>query len=80
MILRLEAEFIALQKIIFNGRFMPYLETSNYMPQEIIGGRMSQVAAHLALNKNLIADISTIRKLPIVTICTDAKKYIIECP
>ena len=39
---------------------------------EIIGGRRSQAATYLALNKKLIADIANIRKLPMITICADA--------
>ena len=50
---------------------MPSLEVSSFMPQEIIGGRRSQAATHLALSNKLIADISNIRKLPTVTVCAD---------
>ena len=39
---------------------------------EIIGGRRSQAATHLALNKKLITDIANVRKLPMITICADA--------
>lgn len=42
------------------------------MPQDVIGGRRSQAATHLALSKKLISDISNTRKLPTVTMCTDA--------
>ena len=51
---------------------MPSLEASSSKPQEIIGGRRSQAATHLALTKKLIADISNIRNLPTVTACADA--------
>ena len=38
---------------------------------EIIGGRQSQAATYLALNKKLIAGIANVRKLPTITICID---------
>ena len=68
----MEADFNGLHKINFNGRIMPYLEATSSIPQEIIGGRRSQAATHLALSKKLIADASNIRKLPTATICADA--------
>ena len=71
-ILLLEADFNALHKIIFNNRLMPKLEESGTIPVEIIGGRRSQAATHLALNKKLISDIANVRKLPMITICADA--------
>jgi len=71
-ILLLEADYNGLHKINFNGRLMPRLEAMSSILQEIIGGRRSQAATHLALNKKLIADISNIRKVPTVTICADA--------
>ena len=71
-ILLLEADFNALHKIIFNNRLMPKIEADNVIPMEVIGGRRSQAATHLALNKKLIADIANVRKLPSVTICADA--------
>ena len=70
-ILLLEADFNGLHKINFNGRLLPRLEATASIPQEIIGGRRSQSATHLALDKKLIADISNIRKVPTVTICAD---------
>ena len=71
-ILLLEADFNALHKIIFNNRLIPNLEANNAIPMEVIGGRRSQAATHLALDKKLIADIANVRKLPMITICADA--------
>ena len=71
-LLLLEEDFNGLHKINFNGRLTPSLEASSSMPQEIIGGRRSQSATHIALRKKSIADISNTRKLPTVTICADA--------
>ena len=51
---------------------MPRLEKLLEISHEIIGGRRSQAAIHLALNKKLIADIANIHKQLIVTICTNA--------
>lgn len=61
-ILLLEVDFNALHKINFNSRLMPTLESSSAMTYKIIRGRRSQAATHLALSKNLIADISNTRK------------------
>ena len=71
-ILLLEADFNAMHKIIFNNRLIPRIEAENAIPLEVIGGRRSQAATHLALDKKLIADIANVRKLPMVTICADA--------
>ena len=71
-ILLLEADFNTMHKIIFNNRPLPKIEADNAIPMEIIGGRRSQAATHLALNKKLIADIANVRKLPTATICADA--------
>ena len=71
-ILLLEADFNAMHKIIFNNRLIPSIEAHKAIPMEVIGGRRSQAATHLALNKKLIADTANIRKLPTVTICADA--------
>ena len=56
-ILLLEADFNAIYKIIFNNRLIPNLEVINVIPREVIGGRRSQAATHLALDKKLIVDI-----------------------
>ena len=61
-----------MHKIIFNNRLIPSIEAANAIPMEVIGGRKSQAATHLALDKKLIADIANVRKLPIITICADA--------
>ena len=71
-ILLLEADFNAMHKIIFNNRLILSIEAENAIPMEIIGGRRSQAATHLALDKKLIADIANVRKLPTITICADA--------
>ena len=42
------------------------------MPMEVIGRRRSQAATYLALNKKLLANMSNVRKLPTVTIYTNA--------
>ena len=71
-ILLLEADFNAMHKIIFNNRLIPSIEAANAIPMEVIGGRRSQAATHLALDKKLIADIANVRKLLTITICADA--------
>ena len=63
-ILLLEADFNALNKIVFNNRLIPKLEEVDAIPVEIIGGRRAQVATHLTLSKKLIADMSNVRKVP----------------
>ena len=68
----MEADFNCIHKINFNGRLTPSLEASSSMPQEIIGGRRSKAATHLALNKKIIAEIHNTRKLPTVAVCADA--------
>ena len=55
VILLLKVDFNAMQKIIFNNRLIPELEAEDAIPPEVIGGRRTQVATHLALNKNLIS-------------------------
>ena len=71
-ILLLEADFNAMHKIIFNNRLIPSIEASDAISMKVIGGRRSQVPTHLVLDKNLIADIANVRKLPMITICADA--------
>lgn len=71
-ILLLEADFNALHKIIFHNRLIPNLEANDAIPIEVIGGRRSQAATHLALNNKLIVDIANVQKLPIITICAGA--------
>ena len=70
--LLLEADFNTMRKIILNNRLISELEAANAIPPELIGGRRSQSAIHLALNKKLIADIADVRKLPMIAICADA--------
>ena len=50
-LLLIEADYNALHKINFNGRLILSLEASSDIPQEIIGGRKSQAATHIALSK-----------------------------
>ena len=69
------ADFNALCKIIFINRLILSIETDNDIPIEVVGGRRSQAATHLALNKKLIADIVNICKLPIVTNCANVINY-----
>ena len=57
-ILLLEADFNALNKIVFNTKLMPSLERTNSIPYEIIGGRRGQSLIHIALNKKLMLDIA----------------------
>ena len=71
-ILLLEADFNAIHKIIFNSRLILSIKAANAIPMEVIGGRRSQAATHLALDKKLIADIANMRKLLTITICADA--------
>ena len=61
-ILLLEAYFNAMHKIIVNNRLFPGLEATDAIPPEVIGGRRTQAATHLALNKKLIADIANVKK------------------
>ena len=56
-ILLLEADFNALNKIVFNTKLIPSLERTNSIPYEIIGGRRGQSSIHVALNKKLVSDI-----------------------
>ena len=72
VILLLEADFNTMHKIIFNNRLILNIEAVNVIPMEVIGGRQSQAATHLALDKKLISDIANVRKLLMITIYTDA--------
>ena len=56
-LLLLEADFNVPRKINFNRVVIPSLEASSVISREIIGGTRLQVATHLSLSKNLIADI-----------------------
>ena len=71
-LLLMEEDCNALHKINFNGRIMPTIETSSAMLQEIIVGRRSHAAMHLALSKKLIADISNTKKLSTATTYADS--------
>ena len=57
-ILLLEADFNALNKIVFNNRTIFNLEASNSILYEVIGGRRGQSSIHMVLNKKLVCDIS----------------------
>ena len=72
VILLLEADFNAMYKIMFNNRLILNIEAMNAILIEVIGGRQSQAATHLALDKKLISNIANMRKLPMITICADA--------
>ena len=75
VILLLEADFNVMHKIIFNNRLILNIEAVNTILMEGIGGRWLQAATHLALDKKLISDITNVRKLPMITICSDATNY-----
>ena len=70
-ILLLEAGFNTMNKIIVNNRMILRIEKDSTFPMEVVSGRRSQAATHLALNKKLITDIVNIYKLPMVTIYTE---------
>jgi len=57
-ILLLEADFNALNKIVFNTKLMPSLERTNSIPYEIIGGRRGQSLIYVVLSKKLVSDIA----------------------
>ena len=71
VILLLKADFDMLYEIIFNNRLISKLEVDQVISYEILGSRRSQVVTYLALNKKLIADLVSIRKVLIITMCTD---------
>ena len=60
-----------MHKIIFNNRLLSSIEVAEAIPIEVIGGRRSQAATHLALDKKLISDIANVRKLPTITVYAD---------
>ena len=51
-ILFLEADFNVAKKILFNTRMILQIEINNEIPREIVGGRRSQSAIHITINKN----------------------------
>lgn len=57
-----KTDFNAAHKIIFNNILIPELEAADAIPPEAIGGRRTQAATHLVLNKKLIADAANARK------------------
>ena len=61
-----------MHKIIFNNRLIPGLEAMEVILMEVIGGRRSQAATHLVLNKKLISHIANAWKLLLITIYADA--------
>ena len=71
VILLLEVDFNAINKIIFNTRLIPILEANNMISREIIGGRRGMSAIHIALNKKLLADIANKNKLPSIITSAD---------
>ena len=58
MILLLEVDFNAVNKIVFNTRLIPTLEAQNSIPRELIGGRYGQSAIYVAINKKLLVGIA----------------------
>ena len=50
-ILLLEADFNALNKIIFNGQALPSIEASKSISSEVLRGRRGQSSIYVALNK-----------------------------
>ena len=70
-ILLLEADFNALNKIVFNTKLMPSLERTNSIPYKIIGGRRGQLLIYVALNKKLVSDIANQSKKPTVVVLAD---------
>ena len=56
-ILLLEANFNVANKIIFNTQLIPQIEQRDEISKEIVEGRRSQLAIHIAINKWLMADI-----------------------
>jgi len=75
VILLLEADFNTLCKIIFDSRLMSVLEAREQILPEIIDSRRIQVATYLALNKKLITDIASAKKVSIVIIHADEINY-----
>ena len=53
----LEADFNALNKIVFNGRAIPRIEIAKTIPYEVISRRRGQSSLYVALNKKLVCDI-----------------------
>ena len=51
VILLLEVDFDAINKIIFNTRLILILETKNIIPYEVIGDYYNQSAIQVAMNK-----------------------------
>ena len=71
-ILLLEADINALNKIVFNGRVIPRIETAKTIPYEVISRRRGQSSLHVALNKKLVYNIGNQQKKLIVVVSADA--------
>ena len=71
-LLLLEADFNALNKIVFNRRALPSIKASNTIPFEVIRGRRDFSSIHVALNKKLVYNIGNQHKKPIAVVSTDA--------
>ena len=71
VILLLELDFNTLNKLIFNMKLMPSLESRNFIPYEIIRGRRGYLAVYVALNKKLASDIANQTKKLTVVISAD---------
>ena len=74
-ILLLEADFNALNKIVFNNQTLPTLESTKAIPYKVIRGRRGQSSIHIMLNKKLVCDILNQQKKPSVVISTDVANY-----
>ena len=70
-ILLLKVDFNTINKIIFNTRCIPTLETQDIIPKEYIRERRRQSAIHMAINKKLLADITNQIKKLYTTMCID---------
>ena len=70
-LLLLEADYNAMNKIIFNTRLIPSLELYKMIPTEIIGDRRGMSAICIALNKKLQADIANQAKLSSIIVYAD---------
>ena len=73
-ILLLDADFNALNNIVFNSRALLKIKLLNFVSYKVIGGRRGQPSIHIALNKKLAHDRENQQKRPIVVASADATK------
>ena len=76
--LLLKTYFNALRKINFDGRMLHFLEVLSATPQETIDIMRSQAAAHVALSKTLIADVSDTTKSSAAATCNDSTNFYVS--